>query len=148
MEKQINFEDNIFIINVRIRLIQDLQILDADPAMFLDKTMDDVEFIDSALAALLRELKGNSRLIERAEQFYNLSEAERLFASLLDDLYKGESNFSASLTPEMKGKVQLLKGRSQERKASIGTVVVSGEKAVPEPLVSPDELHELLNTAG
>jgi hypothetical protein len=50
MHKHINFEDNIFVLNTRIRMIRDSLILDTDPELFLEKTVDDTNFIDLTLA--------------------------------------------------------------------------------------------------
>jgi len=52
MNKRINFEDTIFILNVRIRMIRDLMRLDTDSNIFYRETMGDLEFISSVLDIL------------------------------------------------------------------------------------------------
>ncbi|MDR1285981.1 MAG: hypothetical protein LBK08_00075, partial [Treponema sp.] len=89
MNKRINFEDSIFIINTRIRIIRDMLLLDTDPDLFLEKALEDVSFIDKTLAILLDQLLDNSRFIERTEQFHNLAETERIFADVLSGLING-----------------------------------------------------------
>jgi hypothetical protein len=145
MDKHMNFEDSIFILNVRIRMIQDMFILDADPGLFLSKTMDDLAFIDLCHESLLSSLKDNDRLIERDEQLYNLSESERIFCELLFDLSHGESGFSAALDQGMRETVSSMRNRSLERRRSIGDVIVESKNTLLEPVVSYDELHELLS---
>jgi hypothetical protein len=86
MNKHINFEDNIFILNARIRLIHDTLTIEADPGFFLKKTVDDLEFISGVLDALLANLIENVRLIERAGEFNNLSDLEWQFDQLLTRL--------------------------------------------------------------
>jgi hypothetical protein len=146
MDKHMNFEDSIFILNVRIRMIQDMFILDADPGLFLNKTMDDLAFIDLCHESLLSSLKDNDRLIERDEQLYNLSESERIFCELLLELSHGETGFSTAMDQTMKETVSAMRNRSLERRRSIGDSIVESKNANLEPVVSYDELHELLSS--
>jgi hypothetical protein len=145
MDKHMNFEDSIFILNVRIRMIQDMFILDADPGLFLSKTMDDLAFIDLCHESLLSSLKNNGRLIERGEQLYNLAESERIFCELLSELSNGETAFSSAMDQNMRGTVSNIRNRSLERRKSIGDVIAESKKSNFEPVVSYDELHELLS---
>ncbi|MDR2767415.1 MAG: hypothetical protein LBB82_03710 [Treponema sp.] len=140
-----NFEDNIFILNIRIRMIQDLLILDTDGDIFFAKTLDDLDFIDQSLGILLASLRENIRLIERDEQFHNLAEAERQFCELLMELSHGEGNISGAQYPELHEKATVLRNRSLERRRSIEESIVETKNAALEPVVGYDELHELLS---
>jgi hypothetical protein len=143
MTKHINFEDNIFILNVRIRMIRDLLALDADPGLFLDKTIDDVEFIDHTLDTLLGILMENSRLLERDEELDNLSSLEWQFSRVLSDFFSGAGTISAAQLPVIRERIMLLRNRSAERRKIIEKDRNDGGKTA-EPLVSSDELSELL----
>ena len=145
MNKHINFEDNIFVLNLRIRMIQDLLILDTDTELFLHKTLDDLDFINSSLNVLLSNLKENYRLIERDEQFHNLAETERQFCEVLSELDHGEGNISALEYPELRDKIGLLTGRSQDRQNAIKALMVEAKHLAMEPVVGYDEMHELLS---
>jgi hypothetical protein len=145
MDKRINFEDSIFILNVRIRMIQDMFILDAEPGLFLNKTMEDLVFIDLCHESLLSSLKDNDRLIERDEQLYNLAESERIFCELLFELSHEKTAFSSALDQNMRETVSAILNRSLERRRSIGDVIAASKKSNVEPVVSYDELHELLS---
>ncbi|MDR1506901.1 MAG: hypothetical protein LBI67_07330 [Treponema sp.] len=145
MDKHMNFEDSIFILNVRIRMVQDMLILDADPDLFLSKTMEDLAFVDRCHESLLSSLRDNERLIERDEQLYNLSESERLFCELLFELSHGETGFSFALDQVMRESVSSMRNKSLERRRSIGDVIVESRNSNLEPVVSYDELHELLS---
>jgi hypothetical protein len=145
MNKRINFEDSIFIINTRIRMIRDMLLLDTDPDLFLEKTLDDVEFIDSTLAVLLEQLSSNKRFIERNEQFHNLAETDQLFAQVLSDLINGDSTISSGNFPVIRDRLTLLWNHTQERRKAVeDTAGAEPEAAAMEPVVSSDELHELL----
>jgi hypothetical protein len=144
MNQQINFGDTIFILNARIRMIRDLLILDADPDFFLDQTLSDVDFIDAALGALLRELIENTRHIDRNGQFRNLHETERQFLAVLWDLANGSGAISVASYPALREKVALIREHSLERQKNIEQRLSVEEEPSSEPLVSSDELNELL----
>ena len=146
MNKHINFEDNIFVLNLQIRMIQDLLILDTDAELFLQKTLNDLDFTNSSLNTLLANLKENHRLIERDEQFYNLLETERQFYDALDEMAHGEGNISAIRYPVLHERLELLSERSQDRQNIIKNLIVESKHLTFEPVVSYDELHELLSS--
>jgi hypothetical protein len=144
MNRQINFGDTIFILNARIRMIRDLLILDADPEFFLDRTLSDVDFIDAALGALLRELIENTRLIDRNGQLHNLYETEGQFLGALWELANGSGTVSAASYPALREKLALIQERSLERQKTIRRDLIVEDSPSSEPVVSPDELNELL----
>jgi hypothetical protein len=144
MNKHINFEDNIFVLNTRIRMIRDLLILDTDPELFMEKTMEDLEFIDLTLTFLLVSLLENKRLIERDEQFHNLSETERQFCEVLSEILEGSGSISAVQFPVIRDKTTVLRNNSLERQKNIENTAFRGNKSSSEPVVSSDELSELL----
>jgi hypothetical protein len=144
MSRQINFGDTIFILNTRIRMIRDLLLLDADPDFFLDKTLSDVDFIDGVLGALLQELIENTRLIDRNGQLRNLYETEGQFSGVLRDLADGSGTVSVAPYPALREKLALIREQSLERQKAIGQRLLVDEAPPPEPVVSSDELNELL----
>jgi hypothetical protein len=144
MHKRVNFEDNIFILAARIRIIRDLLILDTDPELFLEKTMDDIAFLDHTLDMLLGNLMANERLMDRNETFENLDDLESQFIQVLSILQKGSGNISAFNFPLIREKIQVLQNRSQERQKTIGKNKDHEKESVLEGAVSSDELSELL----
>jgi hypothetical protein len=144
MPRQINFGDTIFILSARIRMIQDMLILDADPDFFLDKTLSDADFIDAVLGSLLRELIDNTRLIDRNRQLRDLRETERQFLGVLWELANGSGSLSVASFPALLEKVDLIRKYSLERQKTIGQSLSVDAALPPEPVVSPDELNELL----
>jgi hypothetical protein len=144
MHKRVNFEDNIFIIAARIRGIRDLLILDTDPELFLEKTMDDIAFVDHTLDMLLGNLMANERLLDRNETFENLADLESQFIQVLSVLQNGSGNISALNFPLIREKIRALQGRSQERQKTIGENRDHEEETILEGAVSSDELNELL----
>jgi hypothetical protein len=145
MHNRINFEDNIFILNVRIRAIRDMLSLDADPGFFLETTLNDLEFIDATLAALLDSLNNNRRYIEREEQFHNLLETERSLFGVLQVISSGDGTVSAGKFPEIKDRISLIQTHSLNRRKMIEGTPLEDTRTMPvESWVSRDELSELL----
>ncbi|MDR2482557.1 MAG: hypothetical protein LBD08_02885 [Treponema sp.] len=144
MKKRINFEDNIFSLNARIRLIGDLLVLDTDPELYLGKILDDVGFIDRTLAALLQNLRENQQAFDREEQFQNLAETEEQFLAVLETLTTGGGSISAQQYPIISEKTGLVRNRVLERQKAIAELLPETSAAPLEPVVSSDELSELL----
>jgi hypothetical protein len=144
MTKHINFEDNLFILNVRIRMLHDTLTLGVDPELFLGKTMEDLEFINTILEALLKNLIENIKLIERADEFNNLSDLDWQFDQLLTGFYNDRDGVFAVQYPGMREKLLLLKDKSAARRKLIDSSLVSGTRKAADPMVSSDELSELL----
>jgi hypothetical protein len=144
MNKRINFEDNIFILSQRIRMIRDSLTLDADPELFLEKTIEDIDFIDAVLGTLLESLTQNNRLIERNIQYENLSEMEWQFSRILADLLNGSGNISAANFPMIREKIGIIEKHILERNKTIDSARSQGDKSHMESVVSSDELNELL----
>ena len=144
MNKQVNFEDNIFILMMRIRMIRDIIALDADPELFLEKTLDDIYFVDHSLRVLLGYLEENSRLIEREELLEHFSEVEWQFSQVLSELLSHEGNLSIRDIHPIREKLTVFRNNSLERKSIAEHLSPVGETASNEPVVSSDELTELL----
>jgi hypothetical protein len=142
MNKRINFADNLFILNIRLRMIRDILSLDAAPGLFLEKTLEDLEFLDYSLAFLLRELMENQRFLEREEVFEDLSELEWLFSQTAGEFSGSRGEFSPS--PGIREKLELLQNRSLERRKLIDQSLPRSESAALDPLVGAEELGELL----
>jgi hypothetical protein len=144
MTRHINFEDNLFIINIRIRMIRDLLRLDPDTGLFLEKTVDDLEFIDRTLESLMKNLNENTRLLDRELKFDNLSDIEWQFSQLLAEFTEDSSPFSPAQFPEIQDRIFRLKNTAAARRKTVNEAAVLSDHAQTEPVVSPAELNELL----
>jgi len=144
MNKRVNFEDSLFILMMRIRMVQDVITLDVEPDFFLEKTLDDIYFTDHILRILLGCLEENPRLIEKAEVLEHLADLESRFSQLLKSLLESEGNISARGAPLVGGKVSVCRDSSLERQRAIGKLSTLGGNRAASPIVSSDELTELL----
>jgi hypothetical protein len=83
-----------------VRVLKNGLTLDIDSAYFLDKVVEDLLFIDTALSKIFAKLKENTHLIERNEYLRNLMLAKSSFSDLLEDL--AESKIGLDFSCRMK----------------------------------------------
>ena len=145
MNKHINFEDTIYILNIRIRMVRDLLRLDTDARLFLRKTMEDLEFIGFVLETLLGKLIANPEFPDRELDADNLSDIEWQFSQLLNEYSSDSSPFSTSLFPETAEWVCKLKEESGKRRKLLDESFVPVEHIHTESVVSQAELSGLLS---
>jgi len=144
MEKNLNYEDNIFIINTNIRMISDLNLLETDPALFVNKTIYDLDFIGKTLTDLNLNLLKNTQLVDWADYLYKLYETEEKFLLLLRKILNEDETISVKKFPEIAGKIMFLIDECSSRisllkeKMNIETVQTKDKH-----LVSTDELDAL-----
>ena len=144
MNKHDNFEDNLYLLQVRIRLIQDTLILDSDLEIFFEKALDDIDFVDQALGNFLDKLKDNQQRIDRESLMDHLSELERQFSRILSDIIDGQGSISIQEIPSLKEKILDLQKISSERREKVEKLSDTMENYQEEPVVSSDEFNELL----
>ncbi|MDR1232423.1 MAG: hypothetical protein LBK61_13600 [Spirochaetaceae bacterium] len=146
MEKRINYEDNTFIINTRIRLLHDILLLEADSSIFFKKTLEELDFINETLDILLNALISNNRLIGRSERFHDLMETEWRFTALLNLLISGRGSLGDCFYPQFTPKLESIRNDCGRRRDLIKEHNLSSPEVDEEDerLVSTFELAELL----
>lgn len=70
-------------------MLADMMKLDADPDIFLEKTIDDLDFIAAKLNLLQESLSYNRHLISRDTQLHNLYETYERLLELLNGMARG-----------------------------------------------------------
>ena len=124
-------------------MIRDTITLDADPELFMEKTLDDICFIDSTMRILLENLEENRHLIER-EDFLDLhSNAERQFSQVLQELLEHKGSFSIGEIPTIREKIIAFQSGSLKRRKTAERLL-TGEENINNNYVSSDEITELL----
>jgi hypothetical protein len=127
-------------------MIQDLLALDANAEIFLNKTVEDCDFIGMCSAMLLDNLANNKQLIERDEQLHNLYEMEVRFSNVLFNILHGNIFFSVRNFPVIEPAIQALSEKSAARIAQIdGLMKEAPASSVESRVVSQDELAALLS---
>ena len=146
MNKRINFEDIIFILAVRIRMIRDLLQLDTEPDLFFRQTVVDLEFIASILDLLAEKFVENLKFLDREAEADNILDAEWQFCQLLNEISKTSSPFSSTIYSELPVLINKLRTGSNKRKKQIEESYVPSEQSGNEPVVSHAELNGLLES--
>jgi hypothetical protein len=138
-----NFEDTIFILNMRIRMIRDTLRLSPPPELFLEKSLDDLAFIDGVLEALVRTFLENGNHYGNGEADY-ISDTEWQFIQLLTEFSLESSPFSAGIFPETLEKIAALRRSSDVRRKAVEGSGLPSEIAQAEPVVTSAEMNGLL----
>jgi hypothetical protein len=144
MYKQDNFEDNMYLLLNRIKVIHDTFILDADPRYFFEKTLEDIDFIDQILEKFFQWLTENNRLIDRDKLFDHLSELEWQFSRVLAEISRGQLSLPAAENAPLKDRITILHKKSMERQKNIEAAMPTLDNKPHEPVINSYELSELL----
>jgi hypothetical protein len=124
-------------------MIRDLLILDTDSELFLKKTVDDLDFIDTTMEALLSNLIENTNLIKRNEELDNLYDLEWQFSQVLIQFFSNSGNISVVRFPVLRDRLQQFQTRCMDRRKIIEDSGCRVDKN-QEPVVSRLELEQLL----
>ena len=147
MNKCINFEDTIYILNVRIRMIRDLLHLNTDVNLFYSQTLADLEFIANVLDSLTTKYLENLKFLDREVEADNILDAEWQYSQLMNEITNNSSLFSQAQFPQMAAFIGKLQKESTKRKTQVEGSYVPAENAKLEPVVSNAELNGLLSGA-
>jgi hypothetical protein len=144
---RLNFEDTIFILNMRIRLLRDTLRLNPPPELFLNKTLDDLEFLDGILGTFTRDLaeNGNNNPIAGELAEY-ITDTEWQFSQLLTEFSINTGSLSVSAFPQIQEKTTVLCVNSNTRRMLIDKSDISTEAAQSEPVVTSAEFIGLLGS--
>ncbi|MCL2602090.1 MAG: hypothetical protein FWD91_04675 [Treponema sp.] len=144
MNKRVNFEDNLFILTMHLRVLQDVITLDVEAEFFLGKTLDDIYFADHLLATLLGSLQENNFLIDREEVLEHFASVETLFSNVVQSLLNHNGNMAIQGAPSIVEKLAVCRDNSLARQESIESLYPSSSTQSSSSVVSSVELAELL----
>ena len=133
----VSFEDTIFIINMRIKMLRDILRLNPPSEFFLEKYLDDLAFIDWILACLGNQNGG-------INEFDYVSDTEWQFSQLLTEFSLESSPFSPGIFPEIHEQITSLRLNSEARRKILEESDIPAELTRAEPVVSSAELNGLL----
>lgn len=148
--KPINFEDTLYILHSRIQILQDILALDIPADLFLDKSVDDMEFIDKILEVLIKALSEDTYIMGRDEQLDNFSETEWQFSQILVQFLSVSTTMfaghimSAGRQSVLRDKISTLRNQSAIRRKIADDSKSKKEGIETMPIVSSDEMSELL----
>jgi hypothetical protein len=130
-------EDTIFIIGMRMRMIRDTLRLNPPADLLLEKSLDDLCFINHVLISL------SQMVTENDKGFVDyLLDTEWQFSQLLIEFSVDSSPFSIRAFPDTREKIASLRTESDTRRKTLEeSFVLAGDLA--EPVVSSAEMSGL-----
>jgi hypothetical protein len=130
-------EDTIFIISMRMRMIRDTLRLNPPADLFLEKSLDDLCFINHVLVSLSQTItETNNGFVDY------LLDTEWQFSQLLIEFSVDSSPFSIRAFPDTREKIASLRMESDARRKTLEeSFVLAGDLA--EPVVSSAEMNGL-----
>jgi len=135
-------EDTIFIVGMQMRMIRDTLRLNPPPDLFLEKSIDDLCFINHILVSLSKMITPNNG--ENGFIDY-LLDIEWQFSQLLIEFSVDSSPFSMRAFPDTREKIMSLRMESDTRRKTLEeSFVLVGD--MEEPVVSSTELSTLLGS--
>ena len=96
-EKVVNYEDNIFFLNLQVKALGEGLNLDINAGFFVQKITQDIFFYAATIDQLYRKLKGNPHLLGRAEHLKTIQRLKIMFCELLDDILARRVAISQSM---------------------------------------------------
>jgi hypothetical protein len=141
---RLNFEDSIFILNMRIRMRKDTLRLTPPPELFMERCLDDLAFINGTLELLVQTFVENAGPQNGNSEADYILDTEWQFNQLLTEFSLESSPFPAQSYPEAIQKIALLRDSSNIRRKTIEETIPPAEIAQAEPVVTSAELNGLL----
>jgi hypothetical protein len=145
--KQINYEDDLFALNLMVRNLLDIVRLDADPAYFKDKLASDIFAIDAILARISDALDDCGTFVKRSECLRELAKLKKTFGNFLDEALLGRTPLSQALadyTDKLR-RIRDAQGRDEVRiRETLARAAANPQEL--EHMVSEEEFKSLLET--
>jgi hypothetical protein len=144
MTKKINYEDDIFSLNLFVRNLSDILKLDIDPDLFRERVQGDIAFLDLAINRLFESLEGGPLFLKRDEHLKEMQRLKRSFVALLDSLIDGQAPISQFLLP-FHGHFKGMREAHDRDVSNIRSLLSRTASRDEEHIVSEDEFKILLS---
>jgi hypothetical protein len=132
-----------------IKTLRDGFSLEIDADIFMEKTVDDILFIDKALAKLYEFLEKNPHLIERQEYLRSLFQIVKQYSDFLSGILNRDYPFATELEA-YRTKISAIWDEHRLLFSNIQGLLAlsSSDEFSQSDIVSHDELSGLLNEEG
>jgi len=147
------FEDTVFLLNIRIRMVRDTMRLNPSGGLFMERCLDDIAFVDNVLGSLAQQIAANEEQDEASDAdgannaalgiVDYAADTEWQFSQLLTEFLLESNTFFARASSKERGKVVLLREGSNARRKVFEKFSASSQIELAEPVVSSTELSML-----
>jgi len=129
---------------MRIRTIRDTLHLNPPSDIFMEKSLDDLTFVDGAMELLVKTMQENSDQYSGNNESEYISDTEWQFNQVLTEFVLETSPFTAHLPPGALQKIAAMRASSESRRKIIEETGQPLDIAQSEPVVTSAELNGLL----
>ncbi len=144
MAISVNYDDSIFYVQAMIKSLSSGLSLDVDTAIFKEKMVEDIIFVDSAINQLLERLRDSYRLIHRIEYLRMLLRSINSYVELLQACLDGKLAMSEELNDVAPRLSRLLEAHEERAREIQAALQQGGVGDSPEDVVSQEEFRFLL----
>jgi hypothetical protein len=147
MPQNFNYDDNMFYLSLKVKVLKDGLKLDINNSLFLANFLAEIYFIAENITKVSDSLKSSGLVVGRVEHCKNLTRLEKQFTSLLTDILHKEILFTNCLEENFDRfkKIMLMLSNDMTELKHI----LSDEKAKSEEdryIISEEEYKVLLST--
>ncbi len=93
MEQKIDYNDNIFLLSLKLKLIEDSLKLNIDTSFYLENIKNEITFISKGIEKYFKALNKNAILLNRADCLKNLKRLDRNFINLILQLTDNKNQY-------------------------------------------------------
>jgi len=143
---RLHFEDSVFILSMRIRVIRDTLHLNPPHELFMEKSIDDLVFINNALELLVKTITETSDEYSNNNETEYIADIEWQFNQVLTEFLLESSPFTAHTLPETARQITIMRTASEARRKIIESTGQPLAIAQSEPVVTSAEMNGLLGS--
>ena len=142
--RRINFDDDIFFLELRLRHIQQAARLDIDDEPYVGRLIDDLLFIDRCIRSLHAVLDEARQLSARGEHLSQLAALTEEYSVFLSGIRYQTSTLARRLDSEGSAVGGLPEVHAALAESMRGEAAELDAPAADQQQVSPEEMHHLL----
>jgi hypothetical protein len=145
MSHKVNYGDNIFFLNMKVKILKNCLKLDIDWELFLEKINEEILFVVVAIEKLYGLLKESPFIVNRSENLKAIQRLKVQIIGLLSSIIDGEGKYSGLLENRISQYNTVRKNFLHNIEEIKNIITGINEKAVEEQyIISEEEYKHLL----
>lgn len=145
MSHKLNYGDNIFFLNMKVRILKNCLKLEIDRELFLEKINEEILFIVVAIEKLYGLLKESPIIVNRSENLKAIQRLKGQLIELLTNIIDGDSRYSMLMENRLSQYNTVRENFLQNIEEIKNIITGINEKVVEEKyIISEEEYKHLL----
>lgn len=146
MSHKLNYGDNIFFLNMKVRILKNCLKLEIDRELFLEKINEEILFIVVAIEKLYGLLKESPIIVNRSENLKAIQRLKGQLIELLTNIIDGDSRYSMLMENRLSQYNTVRENFLQNIEEIKNIITGINEKVVEEKyIISEEEYKHLLS---